>query len=57
MHIGIMNDNNVGGAHKEASVNLKTWTWKGQGPYVLTFVAKDLNGNVIGQANSPIYVR
>ncbi len=41
--------------HKEASVDLSGWNWKGTGPYVLTFVTKDANGNVIAQTNRTIY--
>ncbi len=41
--------------HMEASVDVTPWTWRGTGPYVVTFVAKDVNGNVIATASSTIY--
>jgi len=41
--------------HKEAMVDLSGWSWKGSGPYTLTFVAKQ-NGNVVAQSNVTIYV-
>jgi len=41
--------------HKEASVDLSGWKWKGTGPYVLTFTAKDWNGNVLAQTTRTIY--
>jgi hypothetical protein len=34
--------------HKEASVNVSGWNWKGSGPYVINFVAKQ-GGNIIAQ--------
>lgn len=42
--------------HKEAIVDLTNWNWKGSGPYVITFVIKDLSGNVKASANRNIYV-
>ncbi|MFA6039011.1 MAG: glycoside hydrolase family 6 protein [Candidatus Peribacteraceae bacterium] len=33
--------------HKETTVDLSGWTWRGSGPYVITFVAKDAAGNVL----------
>lgn len=41
--------------HKEAVVDLKNWTWRGQGPYNVNFVAKQ-GGNVIAQRNVQVYV-
>lgn len=41
--------------HKEASVDLTSWTWKGQGPYKITFVAKDNNNNTIAEKSVNIY--
>jgi endoglucanase len=34
--------------HKEASVNVSGWNWKGSGPYAINFVAKQ-GGNTIAQ--------
>ncbi len=53
----LMGDSNNGGAHKEASVSVKSWTWRGRGPYTITFVAKNLQGTVIAQRNVTIYVQ
>jgi endoglucanase len=41
--------------HKEATVDLSGWNWKGTGPYVLNFVAKDSNGQVLGATTRTIY--
>jgi endoglucanase len=41
--------------HKEASVDVNNWKWKGSGPYVVNFIARQ-NGNVIGQQSVTIYV-
>jgi endoglucanase len=51
----LMNDNYADYPHKEASVDLSGWNWKGTGPYVLNFVAKDKNGQVVGQTTRTIY--
>ena len=50
-----MGDNYQDYPHKEAQVDLSGWNWKGTGPYVLTFTAKDSNGQIIGQTNRTIY--
>jgi len=34
--------------HKEALVDFTGWSWKGRGPYTLTFIATDQNGNTLG---------
>ena len=39
-----MGDSYVGGPHKESAVNVSAFTWKGAGPYRITFVARDLRG-------------
>jgi endoglucanase len=41
--------------HKEASVDVTNWNWKGTGPYVLNFVTKDQNGNIISETTRTIY--
>jgi hypothetical protein len=43
--------------HKEAMVDLTGWRWRGEGPYVLTFVSKDLSGNMIGKKSVNIWVQ
>ncbi len=42
--------------HKEAMVDLSGWTWKGNGPYDLNFVAKDKSGNTLGSQGVQIYI-
>lgn len=34
--------------HKEAWVDITPWTWKGKGPYIVTFVAKNSANQTIG---------
>lgn len=51
-----MSDNNTGGPHKEASVDVTTWTWHGNGPYIVNFVAKDRRNRLIMQKSVTIYV-
>lgn len=41
----------------QALINFSGWTWKGEGPYVITFTAKDISGNVIATAKSSIIVK
>lgn len=35
--------------HKEAMVDVSNWNWKGNGPYDVTFIAMDNNGNVFNK--------
>lgn len=51
----IMDTNYNDYPHKEASVDLTNWNWKGTGPYVLNFVTKDKNGQIIAQTSRTIY--
>jgi uncharacterized protein YozE (UPF0346 family) len=51
-----MNDSQTDAPHKEALVDLGSWNWKGNGPYVVTFVAKDANGAVLNQRSISIFV-
>jgi hypothetical protein len=45
------------GAHKQADVNVSGWNWKGPGAsYTITFVAKDLAGNIIATKSTTITV-
>jgi endoglucanase len=37
------------GSNKEGSVDVTNWNWRGGGPYVVTFIAKNLGGNEIGR--------
>lgn len=49
-----MPSNYNGYPHKETMVDVSGWTWKGKGPYTVTFVAK-AGGAVIGQRTVNIY--
>lgn len=52
-----MTNNLTDGAHKQADVDLSSWNWHGPGgQYIVTFVAKDLNGAVINQRSTTITV-
>jgi hypothetical protein len=51
-----MYDSNQDAPHKESWVDLSGWTWKGTGPYVLTFTAKSSDGSVIATKNVSITV-
>lgn len=42
-----MENNATDYPHKESLVDLSGWTWKGVGPYLITFTARDMGGNVI----------
>jgi endoglucanase len=35
-----MDNSTAGSPHKESTIDLRGWTWKGSGPYTLTFTAK-----------------
>lgn len=52
----LMSDSAQDYPHKEASVDVSGWNWRGLGPYRVNFVAKDLDGNVIAQRAVTIYV-
>lgn len=51
-----MNDSLAGTPHKEASVNVTSWNWRGDGPYVLSFVAESIAGQMIAGRQVTIYV-
>ncbi len=42
--------------HKEAAVDLTNWTWRGTGPYLVTFRAKDAQGVEFAQTSVEITV-
>lgn len=49
-------DNNYQDApHKEASVDVSGWNWKGNGPYTLNFIARK-NGTVLSERSVQIYI-
>ncbi len=58
-----MFDNATDYPHKESLVDMSGWKWRGgtstnpYGPYILTFIAKDLNGNTVGKIDKTIYVK
>lgn len=51
-----MNDSRQDGPHKEVMVNLAGWSWKGEGPYVVTFRAKDRQGRLMAEKTVSIRV-
>ncbi len=46
---GQLNQMNNNGSNKEALVDVSGWWWKNNGPYVIKFTAKELNGAVISE--------
>jgi hypothetical protein len=51
-----MGDSYVDAPHKEALVDVSTWYWHGNGPYLITFVAKSKANKVIAQSSVNIYI-
>lgn len=51
-----MSNNYDGGEHKQASVDVTSWTWRGNGPYVVNFVAKDRQNKLLAQKSVSISV-
>jgi hypothetical protein len=54
--LNTMNDTSQDVPHKESSVDVSSWNWKGTGPYVLTFTAKSSDGSVISSKNVSVTV-
>ena len=50
-----MYDSSTDYPHKEATVDVKSWTWKGSGPYKITFKAADKTGKALGESSVDIY--
>ncbi|MBX4198360.1 glycoside hydrolase family 6 protein, partial [Candidatus Parcubacteria bacterium] len=50
-----MYDSSTDYPHKEAMVDLNSWTWRGAGPYKVTFKALDQSNNQIGEATMEIF--
>lgn len=50
-----MDSNYTDYQHKEALVNLSSWTWRGNGPYTVNFIARK-SGKVIAMTPVTIYV-
>jgi endoglucanase len=42
--------------HKEVSVDVSNWNWRGNGPYNITFIAKNNGGNEIARQDVQIYI-
>lgn len=42
---------------KQSKISFDNWTWRGAGPYKVTFTAKDLTGAVIGQSTVELFVK
>jgi hypothetical protein len=55
--LNAMADNLADYPHKEASVSLAGWNWRGAGPYTLNYVAQDSSGKLLAQKTITIYVR
>ncbi len=45
-----MSSNSSDYPHKETSVDVSNWNWKGNGPYSLKFIAKDSSGNTLKES-------
>lgn len=41
--------------HKEAMVDVRSWTWKGKGPYKVSYIAKNKIGIEIGRTSFNVY--
>ena len=54
--LSLMDTNTTGYPHKESVVDLSGWSWNPSNTYKITFVAKDLNGNNMGQASVSINI-
>ncbi len=50
-----MDNNYTDYQHKEASVNVSGWNWRGSGPYTINFIERK-NGAVIAQQSEQIYI-
>ncbi len=50
-----MYDSTTDAPHKEAQVNVGSWTWKGTGPYMVTFTALDSQGHLLAQQTVSLY--
>ena len=53
--LNIMNNSYAEAPHKEMWVDVSSWNWRGNGPYVITFVAKNSQNIVIAKKNIIIY--
>lgn len=51
----VMNSDYTDYPHKEAEVNVDSWTWKGAGPYAVTYVAQNRRGQEIARTSYSLY--
>ena len=54
--LNLMQDSTQDAPHKESMVDLTNWTWRGSGPYTVTFVAKSPSGTTVSQKSVQITV-
>lgn len=54
--MNVMENNYSDYPHKEASVDVTNWNWKGNGPYQITFVSRAKDGSVIASRTFAIYM-
>lgn len=54
--LNLMDNNSTGNLYKEASADVTNWQWHGNGPYVINFVAKDPNNNILQQKSVQIFI-
>lgn len=52
----VMNSDYTDYPHKEAAVNVDSWTWKGEGPYAVTYVAQNRQGQEIARTSYSLYI-
>ncbi len=45
------------GSYKQSKVNFDTWNWKGNGPYIIEFVARNLDGTVLDNIKTTLFVK
>jgi len=50
-----MDNSTVDAPHKEVKVDLSGWSWRGEGPYKLNFIARQ-NGKVVAERAVNIYI-
>lgn len=47
--LNLMDNSTLEAPHKEVLVDLTNWNWRGAGPYILNFVAKNANDQTLAQ--------
>lgn len=52
-----MADNWDDASHKEAVVDVDTWSWNGSGPYAVRFTARDRKGKLLSDTVVQVYVQ